>query len=364
MAQESADDDGTDKPHEATPRKLDEARRKGELPKLADLTATAALAGLLSLALLPGGWAPERLALTGRALLDRPEAEAARLLGGGTAGAGALLAEIGRALAPVALVPGALALALLIGLRGLVFAPDKLVPRASRLSPLANARQRFGPSGLFEFAKSTVKLAVYGGLLWMFLLARLPRMTAAIGQGPGPATAELMRLTVEFLGIVALVLGAISLLDHLFQRWDHMRRQRMSHRELRDELKSSEGDPHLKEARRSRATAIASNRMLSEVPKATVVVVNPTHVAVALSWRPEDRGAPVCVAKGVDEIALRIRERAVAAGVPLHRDPATARALYATVEIGRPVDPALYAPVAVAIRFAEAMRRRARGRGR
>lgn len=358
------EEDGADKPHEATERKLDEARKRGELPKVADLTAVAALLGLLSLALLPGGWTPERLAVTGRALLDRADPLGAQLLGGGTAAMGVLLGQIAAALAPLALVPAALVLGVLLAFRALVFAPEKLQPKASRISPLANAKQKFGVSGLFEFGKSALKLVIYGVVLWAYLAARLPRMMAAIALSPGQVAAEMLRLVVEFLALVALVMIVVGAVDQIFQRFDHRRRQRMSHRELREEIKSSEGDPHLKQARRSRATAIATNRMLAEVPGASVVVVNPTHYAVALRWSPAQGGAPVCVAKGVDEIAARIRERAEGAGVPIHSDPPTARALHASVEIGREVQPELYAPVAAAIRFAEAMRIAARRRGR
>lgn len=357
------DEDASDKPHEATPRKLDEARKRGELPRLADLTATAALAGLLLLALLPGGWMPERVAIIGRGLFDRADALGVQMLGGGTDLAGRLLAEIALALAPVALLPAAMVLATLMALRGLVFAPEKLKPKLSRISPLSNARQKFGPSGLFEFGKNTVKLAIYGTILWLFLADRLPRLMGAIAQAPGQVTAELLRLTVEFLLLVAVIMAAIGALDHVFQRYDHQRRQRMSHRELKEEMKQSEGDPHLKQARRARAQSIAANRMLADVANASVVVVNPEHYAVALRWTPGDAGAPVCLAKGVDEIALRIRERAALAGVPIHADPPTARALHASVEIGQQVRPEHYAPVAAAIRFAEAMRLKARGRG-
>jgi flagellar biosynthesis protein FlhB len=363
MSQGAGDDDSSDKPHEASPRKLDEARKRGELPKMADLTATAALLGLLSLALLPGGWMPERLGVIGRGLLDRADGIDQQLLGGGTALAGGLIGQLAVAVAPAAVVPGVLVLALLIALRGLVFAPEKLQPKLSRISPLANAKQKFGPSGLFEFAKSSVKLAVYGAVLWLFLLARLPRLIGAIAQSPGQVAAELLQLVVEFTVIVALVMAVIGAADYVFQRFDHLRRQRMSHKELRDEVKQAEGDPFLKQARRAKAEAIAMNRMLADVPKATVVVVNPEHYAVALRWSPGDAGAPVCVAKGVDEIALRIRERAAAAGVPIHADPPTARALYASVRIGQEVEARHFAPVAVAIRFAEAMRLKARRRG-
>lgn len=358
-----SEEEGSEKPHDATQHKLDEARKRGEIPKAADLTATAAVTGLLLLSLLPGGWAPLRIGEIGRAMLERADPLSRVLLGGGTGAMDAIMSALVVALAPLFLIPMAAVLTALFALRGIVFAPEKLKPKASRISIISNAKNKFGPSGLFEFAKSTVKLIIYGVVLWLFLAARLPRLIATIQFSSGQAVAELMRLIVEFLTLVVAIMLVIGAIDYLWQNFDHRRRQRMSHQELRDEHKQAEGDPHMKQQRRQRAQEIAANKMLAEVRKADVVIVNPTHFAVALQWDRGSLGAPVCVAKGVDEIAARIRERALEAGVPIHSDPPTARALHATTEIGQEVTPEHYAPVAAAIRFAEAMRLKARERG-
>ena len=134
----------------------------------------------------------------------------------------------------------------------------------------------------------------------------------------------------------------------------------MSHKELTDEAKQAEGDPHMKQQRRQRGHEIAMNKMIAEVPTADVVIVNPTHYAVALKWDRSTPGAPECVAKGVDNVAARIREIAQENAVPIHSDPPTARALYASVNLGEEIAPEHYKPVAAAIRFAEAMREKAR----
>jgi len=139
-----------------------------------------------------------------------------------------------------------------------------------------------------------------------------------------------------------------------------LRNNRMSHQEMRDEIKQSEGDPYMKQSRRQRGYDIATNRMLVDVPKADVVIVNPSHYAVALRWDRSAGSAPRCVAKGTDEVAARIREVAMAAGVPIQRDPPTARALHASVAIGAEIRPEHYRAVAAAVRFAETMRARAR----
>jgi len=158
--------------------------------------------------------------------------------------------------------------------------------------------------------------------------------------------------------IIATVIGGI---DAIWQHSEHLRKNRMSRKEITDETKNAEGDPHLKQERRQRAMEIAQNQMMADVPKADVIIVNPTHYAVALKWSREKGDAPVCVAKGVDEIARAIRETAIAAGVPIHSDPPTARSLHATTEIGQQIAPDHYQTVAAAIRFAERMRQRARG---
>ena len=359
----SRGEDESDKPHEATPRKLEEARKRGEVPKMADLTATAAVGGFLLLALVPGGWMPLKLGELGQGLLDRADTFSAQLLGGGSGAFDLLMGAIVVAVVPALLIPVVAVFAMLLAFRGLVFAPEKLKPKASRISIISNAKQKFGLSGLFEFAKNTVKLLIYATVLWLFLSAQLPRLLAVIQQSPGQVVAEMMRLIVAFMAIVVVIMAAIGAIDFFWQRFDHLRRQRMSHQELRDEYKQSEGDPYMKQARRQRATEIAKNKMLADVPRADVIIVNPTHFAVALKWDRTSPGAPVCVAKGIDQVALKIRELAQEAAVPVHSDPPTARALHAGVEIGQEIAPEHYAPVAAAIRFAEAMRQKARARG-
>ncbi len=352
-------EDSGEKPYDPSPRRLEEARRRGEVPKSTEIVTAAVYATLLGVGLAWGGPAMIGLGSLGQGLLERADSAAPLVLAGSQPVAGGLLAAMALALAPFLLLPPLVALAALIAQQALVFAPQKLAPKLSRISPLANARNKFGRSGLFEFAKSTVKLAIISVMLWLFLLARVPRMLAAMQLEPGLAAVELGRLLIEFLALVVAVLAAIGAVDFFWQRHEHLRQHRMSHKEMRDELRQSEGDPHLKQKRRQRGHEIATNRMLADVPKADVVIVNPTHVAVALRWDRGSPAAPVCVAKGMDAVAARIRRAAEDAGVPVHHDPPTARALHATVDLGDEIRPDHYAAVAAAIRFAEAMRMRA-----
>lgn len=199
----------------------------------------------------------------------------------------------------------------------------------------------------------------------MFLSAYLPDILMTLYTGPGPASMTLANLVIGFLSLVLVVSLVVGLIDIVWQRQEHLRKNRMSRKEVTDEAKQQDGDPHVKNQRRQRGYEIAMNQMLADVPEADVVIVNPTHYAVALKWTRKPGAAPACVAKGVDEIAARIREVAAKEGVPIHSDPPTARALHATVEIGQEIHPDQYRAVAAAIRFAEAMRARARkGAGR
>ena len=353
-----------EKEFEPTQRKLDDQRRKGEVPRSTDLNTAAAFGALALVALAAGGWALGQPARAMAVLLDQAPALAALTAAQARAPVGGLMAAVVVPLLPLFLLPMALVWMSLIAQRAVVFAPSKLKPKLSRISPIANAKNKYGRNGLFEFAKSFVKLAVISVLLWVFIMAQIETIVGLVLLAPGAGVREMLLMGVAFLGLVFVIMVVIGGIDFFWQRAEHMRRNRMSHKEMRDEIKQSEGDPQARQQRRQRATEIATNQMLAKVPQADVVITNPSHYAVALKWDRGAPGAPVCVAKGVDEIAARIRERAAEAGVPIHPDPPTARALHATVDLGAEIAPEHYAAVAAAIRFAEAMRTKAKGRFR
>lgn len=355
-------DDDTDKSYEPTPQKLQKARDKGEVAKSTDLSVAAAYAGLLLAALAAGTGSLIQLGTALMVLIDQA-GDLAPLMFDGQANApvGGLMLGVTQALIPWFAVPAVAVLLSIVAQRAFVVAPSKLAPKASRISILSNARNKFGRSGLFEFAKSFAKLTLYSICLALFLKHRLPEILATSGTEPQIAIAQMFRLCMEFLFLALLIATSIGAIDAIWQHHEHLRKNRMSRKDMTDEAKDAEGDPHVKQQRRQRAQEIAMSQMLSDVPQADVVVVNPTHYAVALSWSRQPGTAPVCVAKGVDSIAAAIRETAQKSGVPVHSDPPTARAIYATVELGQEVAEEHYRAVAAAIRFAEDIRRRARG---
>lgn len=354
--------DEADKSYEATPQKLQKAREKGEVAKSTDLMVAAAYAGLLLAAMAAGAGSLTSLGTTLMVLLDQPDRIGALMLAGPpSAPVGGLLISLTRSLAPWFLIPAVLVLLAIVGQRAFVVAPDRIKPKLSRISLMSNAKNKFGRSGLFEFAKSFCKLVLYSICLGLFLKLRLADIVALSGTSAMIATAQLLHLCVEFLFLVLLIATIIGGIDAVWQHKEHLRKNMMSRKELTDESKEAEGDPHMKQQRRQRGQEIAMNKMMADVPKADVVIVNPTHYAVALNWARTKGSAPVCVAKGVDEVAARIRETAQASGVPVHSDPPTARALHATVDLGQEIHEDHYKAVAAAIRFAENMRQRAKG---
>ncbi|MBJ3763184.1 flagellar biosynthesis protein FlhB [Maribius pontilimi] len=360
MSGGSGGDDDDDKQFDPSPKKLEDARRKGEVARSADLITTGSFFGMVLVAVTVG---PDSLqsvfSILSAALVHAAAHGLHSTVGGGAVLGGTVLSEIAIALAPWAIVPLVMALLSVIAQRAFTVTPSKLAPKVSRISILSNAKNKFGRSGLFEFAKSAVKLTIYCVILLWYLTLQMPHILSTIPLEPRPMVAEFLQLTVRFMMLIVLISICIGGVDFMWQRAEHIRKNRMSRKDLTDEQKQSEGDPMMKQQRRQRGYDIAMNTMLADVPEAAVVVVNPTHYAVALKWDRSAPGAPVCVAKGVDQVAARIREVAERSGVPIHPDPPTARALHASVEIGAEVRPEQYAAIAVAIRYAEDMRRKA-----
>lgn len=356
----SGEDDAAEKTHDPTPHRLEEARKKGDIARSPEVNSALAFLALLAAATAFGGRALSDLALAlQQALAAAVQGQASATFPSAAAPshvAGRVIAGSGPAAALLFAVPAVAVIAGLVVTRAVSFAPDKIVPKAGRLDPIANLRQKFGPTGLVDFARGALKLIAVSVCLVLFGLVRLPDIIASAALDPGAGTVVFLRLFLEFLALVVAISVPVAVLDLLWQHFDLARRNRMSRKDILDEMKSTEGDPMLKQQRRQRGQEIATNRMLDKVAKADVVIVNPTHYAVALTWARTRGRAPVCVAKGTDEIALRIRERAEAAGVPLHRDPATARALFATVRLDEEIAPAHYRAVAAAIRFADRVR--------
>jgi len=228
---------------------------------------------------------------------------------------------------PVALAAalGAVA-ATLAQTRGVVSA-KAMEPDLGKLSPIAGFGRVFGAESLLEFARTCVKVAVVGGALWI-AAADLPALSAALAVPGGVLLGDIGRGALRLLAITLAVFALLAIADLLLVRMRHLTKLRMTREELKEELRESEGDPMVKGRLRQIREQRGRRRMLAAVPRAAVVITNPTHYAVALAYEPGQSAAPRLVAKGVDEMAARIREAARAAGVPITSDPPLARALH------------------------------------
>lgn len=356
-------DDSGDKSHLPTPEKLQRLRKEGQIAKSADLITSGAYIGFWLAAVMAGGWSMMTMGRTLAGLVEQSGRLAPSFFNGGAGPLTArLIAEIGTAFAPWVILPAVGALLLAAVQQAIVITPKNLVPKVSRISILSNAKNKFGRGGLFEFGKSTVKLLIFGTILLMVLVSETDHMVSLAQFESKQIATYMAGLVLRLAMIVTIVSLTIGGIDLLWQKAEHIRKNMMSHKELRDEVKESEGDPHMKHQRQQRGREIAMNQMLNDVADAAVVIVNPTHYAVALAWDRSQPHAPKCVAKGVDEIAARIREAAIEAAVPIHHDPPTARALHASIEIGDEIESEHFRAVAAAIRFADDMRRKAKQR--
>jgi flagellar biosynthetic protein FlhB len=343
-------DDATSKTEEPTPRRLEEARQRGDVAKSADFAQAAALAGTLSVLAITGTWMARNLVANLRPFLEHPDAFPLEGAGGANVARYAVLAA-----APIlVVVMAATALSGAAGnliQTGLLFTTDKLQPKLDKISPMAGFQRLFGVDGLMHFLRAVLKIGLTGAVAWFVLRPHMHELAGLSALSPTAILPFAMTLLRPLAFAVLALLAAIGALDWLWQRQRFMDRMRMSKEELKEEFRQSEGDPHVKARQRQIRNERSRRRMMQAVPKATVVIMNPTHYAVALRYEAGETDAPECVAKGMDDLALKIREVAEEAGVPVVEDAPLARALYATVDIDETIPTEHFEAVAKVIGF-------------
>ena len=342
--------DDQERTEEATPKKRDDARKKGQVPRSVDLGAAAVTlaAGGALVAFGHGaatglmGMLAEGLTIPGTELVH----EDVMLRHLGEASALALLAVV-----PLfaAMLVAALAAPAMIG--GWTFSSESLSFKPERLDPIAGIGRMFSVRSLVELVKSLAKFALIAGIAVLVIRSRLAEVQALATQPLGPAILESGRIALAALLAMSAGLVLIAALDAPFQLWQYAKELRMTQHEIREETKESEGSPETRGRIRSMQQAIARRRMMQEVPKADVVVTNPTHFAVALRYDEKQDFAPVVLAKGADDVAARIREVAREHGVPTVSAPPLARALFRHVDIGRQIPHALFVAVAQVLTY-------------
>ena len=327
--------DPESKTEEATPRKLEDARKKGDVAKSPDVGSALALMGASGVILMGGSWFASSLAEQLVPFIAAPHAMLGALEGDGGM---ALGAQVLWAAAPLF---AAVMFAVILGgaggnlaQSGLVFSAEKMKPKWDKVSPMAGFKRIFGPDGLMQFVKTFAKLIAIAAVCWWVLKPHAGEIQMLAALSPVSLLPLARDLVAALLAAALVFLGLTAGADYLWQRMRFAKRMRMTKEELKEDYKQSEGDPHVKARLKQIRMQRSRKRMMQAVPTATVIVTNPTHYSVALRYEP-DKGdaAPVCVAKGVDALAMKIREVAREHSVPIVENVPLARALYAAVEV-------------------------------
>ena len=344
------DQDKSQQTEEPTAKRLEQAHEQGDLIKSPEVTTVILLGGgTLAIAMF-GKYTAMGLARSLSLFLQQPESMSVD-------GAGlsamfhALLPRIAMALGPFFAVIVAAGLAGHVLQNRPTIAFDKIKVDFSKVSPLAGFKRLFGADGWMNLIKGLAKMAVVGLAIWTQLWPERGGLEAILNQSTAGVMDNMSRLLFKVLMASLSSLAVIAALDYFWQRMQFMARNRMSKQDIKEEYRQNEGDPTIKAKIRQLRHERSRRRMMASVPKATVVIMNPTHFAVALKYESGKMVAPICVAKGVDALALRIRAVAEENDVAVVENPPLARALYATVEIDDPVPPEHFKAVAQVIGY-------------
>jgi flagellar biosynthetic protein FlhB len=348
------EDDASDRSEDPTQKRLDDAHERGDVAKSHEINTWFVIAGgtlvMSTFSGTVGGIeTPLRNLIANSWMIHT---DGASLLALGQSLEYVLFAALGMPLLMLVIA----AIAGNIVQHRLVWSGESLKPKFSKISPAAGAKRIFGKQAAANFGKGLFKVVALGAVMTAILWPERHRLESFMHFDPSALLGVTTGLTVHLLGAVVAMLAAVAIADYFFQYRQWYERQKMSLREMKEEFKQSEGDPHIKGRLRQLRHARMKKRMMTAVPKASVIITNPTHYAVALSY---ERGmsAPICLAKGVDLIALKIREIAGAHDIPIVENVPLARALYATVEVDDEIPVEHYHAVAEIIGYVMGLRR-------
>jgi flagellar biosynthetic protein FlhB len=355
-----SESDSSDKTEDPTQKRLDDAHEKGDVAKSQEVNTWFVMAGATLVLSSFSGSIGGGILMPLRNLVANSwmiHADGASLL--------ALSQSLGYALMAALGVPFLMfALAAIAGnmiQHRLVWSADGLKPKFSKVSPGAGFKRIFGKQAAANFLKGLFKVLALGAVMTAVLWPERYRLEAMVRFDPAAIMGVTIGLTLKLMGAVVAMLAAVAIFDFFFQYRTWFERQKMSLQEMKEEYKQSEGDPHIKGKIRQLRQQRMKKRMMAAVPKASVIITNPTHYAVALSY---ERGmpAPICLAKGIDAIALKIREVAGKHDIPIVENVALARALHATVEIDQEIPVEHYHAVAEIIGYVMGLKRGLSGR--
>ena len=351
-----------DKNLPATAQRLKKARDDGQVPRSKDLGNLAVLGGgaLVLVGLAPLGFEKLRTALQGQLRFDhqslqKPEMALERLVDGFSQGLMLYL--------PLGVMVLAIVLLTTFASGSWALSTKPIMPDLGHLNPLKGIGKLFSKQQLFDTAKLAVITAVIGVVAWQFIASHVELFGTLVMQPLESGLGQLGNWLMLGVGLLLLVVALVAIVDFPAQKFLHAQRMRMSHQEVKQEHKEAEGDPHVKSQRRARQREMAQRNSVGAVPKADLVVMNPTHYAVAIRYDDASMNAPRVVAKGADLIAMKIRDVAKAHNVPVLQSPMLARALYAHAELDGEVPSALYTAVAQVLAYVYQLKAAMKGQG-
>lgn len=343
MAEEQEDD--SSKTEEPTQRKLDEARKKGEIATSKEVNNWFMIMAIAIIVMIVIPIFSHQLIAPLRMYIERPEDFLTSDQGFTGIGLKAAMLILGLLIIPTILILGAILLSYIIQ-NGIVFSTTSIEPKLERISILSGFKRIFSMTSIVEFVKAIFKLCIVGSVTALLMLPVFHGLDQIITMSPVGFMDRTHNLSIRLVIGVLAVLTVIAIIDWIYQRQTFLKKMRMSRHELKEEFKQSEGDPHVKRRLAEIRNERARKRMMAAVPEATVIVTNPTHYAVAIKYDQDKEMAPMLVAKGKNEVAQRIREVAEEHNIPILQNPPVARSLFKDVEIDEEIPREYYEIVA------------------
>lgn len=360
-------DKGGDKTELPTPQKLRDARKQGDIPKGKEITPTVVTFGVIVLLLSAGGYIANRITVFAETALGSVGSGEFSTTLAALAGEGLLVLLT---LSAIVLIPlAALGVMTEVIQTRALFATKKLEPKFDSMNPIEGLKRMFGKDGLIELAKTLVKVTAIVVIVWLIARDHVAQMGAMLipasqpvwqdgaGMAAGAADAgRTFRIALTVLAWVSAVFVLVALGDVLWSRQQFLKKMMMSRRDIKDEVKRDEGDPHVKSHRRQMAQEWAQSGAVSRTADASALLVNPTHLAIALQYDPETAPIPVVIARGEGDIAAAMRDVALSTGVPIIRHVPTARSLWARGEVGEMIPEDMFDAIAEIILWAQRSR--------
>lgn len=347
---EGEESESSQKTEEPTPKKLEEARKRGQVPLSREVNSWIMLLVATILISTMSGPIMSRLTEIMRTYIEHSHDIRATPDGLNYALVDGFKDVFGVMALPLVVLMVAAFLAPFVQI-GPLFSPETLKMDLSKISPMKGFTRLFSMRSVMEFVKGLIKIAIISVVCIIIIRPYFGEMDHMVGLPMPLMLDEMKELVVKMMIGIVVVMMIVAGLDLMYQRFEHYKKMRMTKQELKDEYKQAEGDPHVKAKLRQLRAEKARQRMMQMVPKASVVITNPTHYSIALQYVPEDMEAPKCVAKGVNEVAMRIREIAKEHNIEIYENPPLARALYASVEVDEVIPTEHFKAVAEIISF-------------